>query len=332
MIRSRLAVVLSILVATVALSSAPADAGCGCNKPPPTAAAVRPAFASPGDTVTVFPSENRSGKYEITFDNGASSVTIKDLYAVWKRDLADGQYKWQVVVKAPALWPGPTAITVKPPSGSRYTMPRSTFTLMQPAVVLKEGDGETLVSCYRAAVSSDGTVLLPVDISAIDDRMIFNGLAERYPLLFNASDIAIYNTQGFLMQLLTAQNATIYAITDPGNPNSFELTYDRHEFVTYREQHAHTGGYGLDPTDKTWHTDGTYHVDHDHLVVAIKGQVQNQGAPAPGVTPAFDLSVVTSLADTVGAPTSRTSSWCSMTPSNYASTIQSANAPITSGN
>jgi hypothetical protein len=303
--RHRAVLVLAVLAATLLLPNASAEAGCGCNKPPPAAALVRPAFASPGDAVTFFPPENRSGHYEITFGD-APKINAD---SVWKRDLADGQYKWQVVVRAPSLPPGPVAIKARR-GGDRMTLPPSAFTMMQPALALQEGDGETLAKCYSAAVTADHTVLIPLDISAIDDHMIFNGLGEQYPLLFSASDIAIYNMQGFLMQLLTPANAGIFAIDDPGQPDSFELTYDRHEFITYREQHAHTGGFGLDPTDPAWHTDGTYHVDHDHLVIAIKGIVENQGPPAAGKTPSFDLSIVTSLPDTVtGDVTTRTIQW-----------------------
>ncbi len=325
-----LMIVLSAVAATAALRIVPADAGCGCNKPPPPVAQVRPAFASPGDSVTLFPTDNTAGTYDVMFDNGSSTATMRDVSAVYKRDLADGQYKWQVVVKAPVLWPGPTSITMRQPSRHPFAIPSSGFTLMQPAVILQQGDGETLVKCYRSAVTADGTVLIPVDISAISDHMLFSGLAERYPLLFGAPDITIYNAQGFLMQLLTPANASIYAITDPGDPDSFELTYDRHEFNTYRAQHAHTGGYGLDPTDPAWHTDGTYHVDHNHLVIAIKGQVEAQGSPAPGLTPAFNFSVVTSLAETAGASTSRTLRWCGATPSNYANVVAYANRAVSS--
>jgi hypothetical protein len=290
-------------LAMVALRSNSADAGCGCNKPPPTAAVVRPAFASPGDTVTLFPVENKSGKYDVEFERGSVDVKIKDVKAVYRRDLADGRYKWQVVVKAPQLSPGPTSIEVK---GDKTTkVSSSAFTMMQKAITLQEGDGETVATCYSAAVTADRTVLIPLDISAISQRMIFNGLGERYPLLFTASDVAIYNAQGFLMQLLGPTNAMIYAITDPGQPDSLELTYDRHEFVTYRETHAHVNGFGLDPADKAWHTDGTYHVDHDHLVISIKGVVEGKGAPAPGRTPNFDFSILTALADSPTATVTR---------------------------
>jgi hypothetical protein len=127
--------------------------------------------------------------------------------------------------------------------------------------------------------------------------MVFSGLGRDFPLLFDAGDVVIYNTQGVLMQLLGPESADIFAIVDPGAPDSFELVYDRHEFQTYRAAHAHEGGYGLDPRDPAWHADGSRHIDHDHLVLAIQGKVEGQGAPAPGVTPPFTLDVGTALAE-----------------------------------
>jgi len=296
--------ILSVMSALLTVQSLPAYAGCGCAKPPPPAQLIRPAFASPGDTITIFPPENKSGDYEIRAAGYRTKVR-----AVLKRDLADGQSKWQVVVQLPSLPIGPLGIEVKGP-GRDFKISPSDFTVMQAPLALQQGDGETIARCYSAAVTADHTVLIPLDISQITDHMIFNGLGEGYPLIFGAQDVMIYNTQGFLMQLLTPENAGIYAIDDPGNPDSMALTYDRHEFNTYREQHSHTGGYGLDPSDRNWHTDGTYHVDHDHLVLAIKGVVENEGLPIAGKTRPFDFRVVTALADTTGgAPTIRSIAW-----------------------
>src|SRR6185436_6162185 len=116
--------------------------------------------------------------------------------AVWKRDFADGQYKWQVVVKAPQLPLGPTAIEVRGP-GPSFSIPASDFTMMQAPIDLRQSSGETLAKCYSAAVTANNVVLIPLDITAITDRMVFDGIGKRYPLLFNAADVTIYNTQGF---------------------------------------------------------------------------------------------------------------------------------------
>ena len=71
-----------------------------------------------------------------------------------------------------------------------------------------------------AAVTAGNIVLIPLDISAITDHMIFNGLGENYPLLFSASDVMIYNTQGFLMQLLSAPNSVTPSPTWSTTPDT----------------------------------------------------------------------------------------------------------------
>ncbi|MEO6027455.1 MAG: hypothetical protein ABIR79_11370, partial [Candidatus Binatia bacterium] len=164
--RNRCLMMMSLLSVLAALPTTSVDAGCGCAKPPPPASLVRPAFASPGDVVTFFPPDNRSGEYEVRISE--SYKTKRN--AVWKRDLSDGQYKWQVVVTAPRLPIGPTAIEVKGP-GRDFKIASSDFTIMQAPIVLQQGDGETVAKCYSAAVTADHVVLVPLDITAITDHM-----------------------------------------------------------------------------------------------------------------------------------------------------------------
>jgi hypothetical protein len=260
--------------------------------------------------VTVFGDQLRLGtKYDVRFINGQQTVNLRAT-AISARDLADGVAKAQVRVTVPAMAPGPTKIRVTGGSGKSIDIDEESFTVLQAPISLDEAEGETVATCYRAAVGADGTVYFPLNIGAIAQRMIFSGLGENYPLVFGSDDVVIHNTQGFVMQLLDERAAGIYSITDPGSPNSLELTYDRHEFFTYREQHVHEGGLALDPSDTAWHLDGTPHVDHDHLVVAIHGRLAGGGLPAPGRTAAFDLSIVTVLPDSNGAPTTtRTIQW-----------------------
>jgi uncharacterized membrane protein YgcG len=315
----RTLVASALVLAAMLAHTATAEAGCGCNKPPPPTADVRPAFAPPGYNVTLFSPQFVAGtSYTVRFGgSGNGDVTGT---AVLKRDLADGAQKVQLVVQAPSLPPGPTRIRVAASSNKSsvlLSLPATSFTMLQAPLALAEGDGQTVAKCYQAAVGADGTVYFPFDISAISAHMIFSGLAMSYPLLFGAQYIVIYNSQGFLMQLL-GPDQSIFAIADPaGAPNSLQLTYDRHEFQTYRDQHAHIGGLGLDPTDRDWHTDGTYHVDHDHLVIAIRGVVENQGPASPGSTPPFMLQVTTALADgTNGVVTTRSIQWSDSCSSN----------------
>jgi hypothetical protein len=280
-------------------SLVPAYAGCGCEKPPPPLADVRPAFASPGNEIRLFSSKLKVGReYTVLFVAETGDWESRSAFVVARaerrRDFADGVSKVQLLVAAPKLAAGPASVTVLAGLKPVLHVPTGAFTMLQPPLALAEEDARTTASCYRAAVGTDGTVYLPLDLTEIGDRMLFSGVGMDYPLLFGAADVAIYNTQGVLMQLLGPEQAGIFAIADTlGAPHSFELVYDRHEFNSYRSMHAHEGGYGLDPADPAWHTNGTRHIDHDHLVIAIHGLVEGEGRPAPGQTPPFTLDIAT---------------------------------------
>ncbi len=311
---SRAKLALTLATFMVLASRAPsAHAGCGCDKPPPPVAPIRPAFASPGGTVTLFDSHLvDGGQYKVRFKNDSGSATSLGI-AQTKRDFGDGVAKVQLVVAAPSLPPGPARVTIFQKAVLAWVqvadLSPDNFTMLQRPMPLAEIDGEIVASCYAAGVSSSGVVYIPVDVSGVTNRLIFSGLAENYPLLFDASGIAIYNTQGVLMQLLGPDNTAIYAITDPGATDSFELTYDRHEFLTYKLDHVHEGARALDPTDPAWHMDGTRHIDHDHLVLAIRGQLDGGARPSPGMTPPFNLHVATAHPDAVGALSTATVVW-----------------------
>jgi hypothetical protein len=298
---------LALTLLALLCTRIPAQAGCGCDKPPPPVAAIRPAFASPTNEVTLFSSSLVPGKrYRVIFGEGWPRARRR----VWaraemRRDFADGIVKPQLVARVPGLPAGPTRVVVKRGATVILDIPPAEFTLLQRPIALAQANGMLTASCYRAAVGTDGVMYLPLDISAITQRMVFSGMSKQLKLAFAASDIAIYNAQGVLMQLLGPAEANIYAIVDHGGPDSFELTYDRHEFETYRERHLHEGGLGLDPTDPAWHSDGSRHIDHDHLVIAIRAKLQSQGALAPlvpGTTPTFAFRIATALADVPGAP------------------------------
>lgn len=296
-----------------ALAASHAEAGCGCDKAPPPPADVRPAFASPGDEVTLFGKKLVAGKrYKVRFDAGKVSASVTGT-AVRKRDIADGAMRTQLVVEVPSsLKPGPTKIRVSYDDDVAQRVDASQFTVLQAPLALQEADGITVAKCYSAAVGEDGTVYFPLRLGAITKHIVFSGIAESYPLLFDADDVAIYNTQGFLMQLLSPRDeGTLYTIGDPGAPDSLELTYDRHEFVTYKQQHKHKGPLALDRNDPDWHVDGTPHVDHDEIVVAIAGRLEDGSLPRAGSTPAFDFSVATVLTDSNAKPTTRTIRWSS---------------------
>jgi len=82
---------------------------------------------------------------------------------------------------------------------------------------------------------------------------------------------------------------------------SFRLNYDRHEFLTYQARHVTDPVWFPDHTDRNWHADGTRHIDHGNLVIAIHGTVDGV-APTPGQSPSFDFHILTTPADDPTAP------------------------------
>jgi len=320
-----LTVVLALVLGVAGLP-ARGEAGCGCEKPPPPVAAIRPPFASPGDTVTLLAEGMVAGAtYVATFRDWDGDELAVEGVAVDKRDFADGVVKTQLAVAAPALAPGPATVAVTPLAGGATLLevPATDFTMLQASLPLPEAKGQTRASCYSAAVAMDGTVYFPLDISDVAEQMIFTGRAGGYRLTFDPEDVVIYNTQGVTMQLLDPAVVGLYTIDDapdgeqagpdakswgPTN-RSFRMTYDRHEFVTYRDQHLTDPGREPDPTDPDWHLDGTRHYDHDHLVLAIHGLVDQTDPPAPGVTPPFTFRVKRMLANAAGGAENETIQW-----------------------
>jgi hypothetical protein len=68
------------------------------------------------------------------------------------------------------------------------------------------------------------------------------------------------------------------------------FAYWRHDFALYKQQHRQLDAWQLDD-DPDWHADGTYHVDHNTIVVAVTGTLPDGSLPPPGATPPFRLVV-----------------------------------------
>jgi hypothetical protein len=208
--------------------------------------------------------------------------------------------KPQLVVALPPLPPGPAAIRVTGGAPRpALAIPDTAFTVAPAPVVMPRRRGEWAVSGMQAAVGRDGVMYLAFDVTDLQKPLIFTAQALGYPLRFGADDVVIYNRQGFLMQLLVdAAKKKVKPI--PGmfvEPASAPLTdsdvlnYSRHEFVTYFLQHDERRVHHLDPNDPNWHADGTPHIDHNQLLLAIAGRVNGGTAPVPGATPPFELRV-----------------------------------------
>jgi hypothetical protein len=283
------------------LLARPALAGCGCTKPPPAVAPLRPNVTYSGMPVTFFSSQLVVGQsYTATFTamNGATGTGTG--VAALRRDQGDGIQKPQLRIVVPAGLPlGPASITLSAVGSPSpvLSLADSNFTVAPRPIALPLIYGTWEYPQSQAAVSRDGTVYMSLDLTGMGQPLVFEAQMVGYPLRFDASGIVFKNTQGFLMQKLT-QATTTGVEPVPGmsvNPSatpptaSDQVHYSRHEFNTYVLQHAERMPHATDPTDGDWHVDGSRHIDHDHLIVAIVGRLNDGSLPAPGATPPFAL-------------------------------------------
>jgi hypothetical protein len=282
----------SVLVSVLLIGTPAAHAGCGCTKPAPLPAAVRPNVTYGGEPVTLFhASLVHGGSYIVKFTamNG-SSVSVAAA-AVNRRDLSDAVYKNQLVVPVPTSLPlGPVGITVTQAGQTApfLSIPDTAFTLAPPPIVVPNQVGTYSYQNYQAAVGRDGRTYISLDITGISMARTFKAQAKGWPLRFTKDNTVFYNVQGFLMQLAGAPIPGLFSINSGTATDSDIAQYARHEFNTYLVQHAEHLPHAVDPTDADWHQDGTRHIDHDHLILTIAGTV-NGAAPAAGATPAFTL-------------------------------------------
>jgi hypothetical protein len=273
------------------------QAGCGCEKPPPSASSVRPAVTYGGMPVTLFHSSLVAGQtYDVTFTamNG-SAANVSSVPAVSKRDLADGVYKAQLSVPVPNNLPlGPVGITVKKTDQNTILLSVSdvAFTVAPQPISFPTQVGEFHYQNFQFAVSRSGIAYISLNLSAVTLPMVFQAQAKGYPLRFNSNGVVFYNTQGFLMQLLNQNMPGLGTTIASSGSDSDTVHYSRHEFATFYLHHNEKQTHNVDANDANWHLNGSRHIDHDHLVLALVGTL-NGTAPAAGATPAFELVVKT---------------------------------------
>jgi hypothetical protein len=282
----------SLAIAPIAglLLTSPVQAGCGCDKPAPPRAAVRPFVASASQTVTLFDDTLEPGAtYDVAFESRAGDVQWVRGTVTREPDIADGQARNHLRVPLPDVSLGPCAVAVWRDGARRFQVGADDFTVAARPIALRDVV-DTVDREYRAAVGADGTVYIPVDVSAVSDATRFSGTALGMPLQYQASNVAMYNEQGYLMQLLDAKSPKLFDLKGGDLEQSTSLSYWRHEFATYKEAEAGVAHARHDAAGE-WHADGTRHVDHDHIVVALRGTFADGSRPAPGATPPFRLVI-----------------------------------------
>lgn len=312
----RIRIVALAALLAVAAFAPPANGGCGCDKPPPPLATVRPFVGHFDQAITIFDDRLVPGThYAVQFVAMDGSTDWSMGKAVRARDLADRVEKAQLGVRVGNVSLGPCALKVWDGQNVLLAVDDAQFTVVPPPVALYDYDNTFTRPDYRTAVGRDGTFYLPVDVSQVTTATSFYGVATGFPMRFDARDVAIWNDQGFLMQLLDPEKSraagmspnplvlqktldnlltnpldTVGSLLQPGAQQSSVMTYWRHEFATYKDDHRKEESLATE-ADTNWHVAGSPHVDHDHLVIAIRGRLSDGRPLPPGPTPTFDLEL-----------------------------------------
>lgn len=281
----------------------PATAGCGCDHPPPAYAPVMPAFAVPGKSIRVFAEGGRFrafSRYTVTFTSVPASLTAALNPSVTVTALRPDSIQLTVPSN---LKVGPISLRVAGPGYDKTYSP-DLFTALPLPRKLPTGDAAILIKTLAGAVSADGTLLIPVDLGDILDATQFAFMLTNLPLAYGPDDVVFYNKDGVDLTLFTLnvddptsrQWGSYYGwqVEDdstmanmvydnkvvlsprPGAQSDL-LTYWRHEFHTYMAAHGPGGTHVVDANG--YHPDGSLHIDHSMLVLAIHGRLRDAAAP-----------------------------------------------------
>jgi len=277
------------------IAAEPATAGCGCDHPPPAWTIVMPPFGSPGKELTIYAVDGAAftpGEvYEVDFGDGLALAVMATSTAYLSVHVPDG------------LDPGPVALEVAGP-GYAHLYQDSAFTALPPAEVIPDRDLVRLKKKWPTAIDADGTLLVPVDLSALLDPTQFALTVRNLPLAFEHDDVVIYNGDGVDLTLFTLNvvdpnerqwgsyygwnveedTGLVGKVYDKKVRKALKkgiegdiFTYWRHEFHSYRAAHEPGGSHEVNANGH--HPDGSVHIDHNHIVLAIHGLRRDKGRP-----------------------------------------------------
>ena len=160
------------------------------------------------------------------------------------------------------------------------------------------GTGAWALNGFRASVSADGTLLLPLNMENVLDATQLAFQMGGLRLSFEHDDVVFYNADGVDLTLFTLdvadatqrewgsyygwnveQDTGIKGDVYEGKVRaslsmrflSDILSYWRHEFHTYHKAHQPGGTHEVNADGYHVKLD-TLHIDHDHLVLAIRGK------------------------------------------------------------
>jgi hypothetical protein len=296
---SRLVAASLALGCALMLAPGNARSGCGCDHPPPDWAPVMPVFAASGTSIRIWadgdPYEVGTA-YEVEVDGvavpggGVVAKSANHLEVTVPSGVEIGPASIRVFREVRSWWRSSTQDVHVDYDGSY-------FTVLPAFVDVPPVDGVYESRPFEVAIDSEGTVLLPLNLSEIRDATQFAFQFKDLPLAFGPRDVVFYSRDGVdltLFSLAVDDSARRqwgsyqgWEVDEDGSLSGYRfenkrtrardlmtssdvLTYWRHEFHTYAEAHEPGGEYEVN--DNGFHPDGTLHIEHGYIVLAIKGR------------------------------------------------------------
>jgi hypothetical protein len=214
------AAVLAVAGTTTFLPDA--QASCGCDKPPPPRAAVRPFVGHPDQTITLFDDRLvQNARYTVLFESRNGKQDWSRGKAAFKRDFADSQYRTQLGVEVGDVSMGPVSISVYDDDHKLvYALDDDQFTVIAQPIVLHDFREGFTQDGYQTGIGADGTIYVAVDTTNVTDATTYTGSAVGFPLRFDGRNVAFFNDQGFLMGFLDPKSPGLFAIGVGGGDES----------------------------------------------------------------------------------------------------------------
>ncbi len=254
----------------------PAEAGCGCDHPPPVKGLVYPRFASIGSEVTLTSKKITS---ETKGCVNAGFFSYQSVEGSKERSI-DFEIPWTAGIgpRSMNLWDN-DCWSIRWWEESDYVVGGKHLTVLSHQLPVIEATGTFYYKDVVVAVDSKGAILLPFDLTDVRAPMQFFVTLHDLPLRFDVEGINYYNKDEFDLKLFGSHvespedyqwgaffGASVEGSNDPGTHSDI-VSYWRHEFVTYADAHEVGGSHEVDEDER--HPDGTIHVDHYNLIAAM---------------------------------------------------------------
>lgn len=264
------------VVILMLLVSSPAQAGCGCDKPPPMPAIVVPDAAYPTMSITFHDPTFKTGQaWAVSFTGTKGTATVSAVVSP-RPSFVDDALTPQLVVSVPSVGMGPAGIVLTSNDRLLLTVPKERFTIIGAPVPLQASSS----AVYHTGVSAQGVVYISLaGLHKVCSPIHIMGTILDYPLDYTLDNVTITNQYGFSIENMSLADLDHAVVVPQYGAASNTLSYYRHTFADFCEQHRQSKK--TVTSDKQWHTDGTPHTDYSVLILAIDGTI-NKHPPTSG--------------------------------------------------